>query len=195
MIWLFTIPFLLVVASAVLHLPYDALRMAARNAHRGDGARSPARTRRELRHGSKLAWRVLGAPLFVLVLATGGMRVFHLYAMPDSTLADLFGDNHPEVALNAPDLEAWADAIDENGRMEDYERWRQAQGFDPLVKPTLYQQLAEHWPIHLVFLLLAGVFALWYAFRITPRTATSYRDGTFARAREYLHRDLKASLD
>ena len=190
MTWLAVLPFVLVAASAAVHLPYDALRIAARNTKRGTGERSEARTRREQRHGRRLAWRALGAPLLILALATGGMQVFHHYGMPDSTLSDLFGDQHPDVSLHAPDLEAWAEAIEKNGEFEEYAQWRQRQGHDPRVKRTLAQRLTTHWPLHVVFLLLAGGFALWYALRIIPRASEAYRKAALERNLQYLRRDV-----
>lgn len=190
MTWLAILPILVVLASAAYHLPYDALRIAARNTKRGNGARSEARTRREHRHGKRFAWRAFGAPMLVLVLATGGMRLFHHFGMPDSTLSELFGDQHPEVSLHAPDLEAWADAIERNGEYEEYEAWRQRQGLDPLVEETLTQRLTTHWPLHIVFLILSSAFGLWYALRIIPQAAETYRRAALERNLQYVRRDV-----
>lgn len=195
MVWLFSVPLAVLACSVVWRFPQRAAQMALRNTRRGNGVRSQARTRRELRHGGRLAWHALGIPLLVLVLAAGGMRVVHLYIMPDTTLADIYGDQHPELALNAPDLDAWADRIEADRRDQAYQQWRQAQGLDPIAKTSWQHYVSEHWPMHLAFPILLLVFVAWYALRILPRIASAYGRGVLSRSREYLHRDLKTKLD
>lgn len=195
MIWLFALPFLLVLAGAALRLPYDALRVARRNALRSDGTRSQSRNRREARHAARLLWRLAGAPLLILLVAAGGMRVFHLYAMPDESLARIFGEYHPEESLHAPDLEAWQEAIEATRREKATRAWREAQGLDPATTPTFGEQMAEHWPVHLVFLLLLLAFTAWYVLFVAPRAAETYRTSVLTRSKEYLHRDLAELLD
>lgn len=195
MLWLFTLPFLLLLLGAALRLPFDALRLARRNARRADGSHSRSRSRREGRHAARLLWRVAGAPLLVMLLAAGGMRAFHLYAMPDESLARIFGEYHPEASLHAPDLEAWEEALEATRREKAHRAWREAQGLDPKTEPTLGAQLAEHWPVHLVFLLLLLGFAGWYVLYAAPRAASAYRAEVLARSKDYLHRDLSAMLD
>ena len=190
MTWLALLPILAVLASAAYHAPYDALRIAVRNTTRGDGERSDARTRREHRHGRRLAWRALGLPLLILVCATVGMQLFHHFGMPDSTLAELFGDQHPEVSLHAPDLEAWSEAIERSGEYEAYEAWRQRQGYSPLVRKTLVQRLTTHWPLHVIFLLLSSAFGIWYAVRVIPHAAEAYRKAALERNLQYVRRDV-----
>lgn len=192
MVWLFLLPFLLLLGGVALRLPYDALRLGLRNAHRGDGVRSRSRMRREVRHAARLLWRVAGAPLLVLILAGGVMRAIHLYAMPDESLAQIFGDYHPETSLHAPDLEAWQEAIEATRREKAYQAWREAQGLVPKTEPTLGAQFVQHWPLHLVYLLLLLAFAAWYVLRVAPRAAAAYRAGVVARSMDYLHRDLSA---
>lgn len=195
MTWLFALPFLLFVAGTALRLPYDALRMAVRNAHRGDGARSPVRTQREVRHAQRLLWRTLLAPLLLMVVAGLLMRGFHLNVMPDSPLSDLFGDHHPEVSLHALDFEAWEDAIEARRRDEAYQAWREAQGLAPATSTSWEQALAEHWPVHLIFLTALYAFIPWYLLRVTPRATRRYREGVTARSKRYLRRDLADILD
>lgn len=195
MTWLLALPFLLLAVGAAARWPYDAFRLAVRNAHRGDGARSSARTQREVRHASRLLWLTLLAPLLLMLVAGGLMRVFHLHAMPDSPLYSLFGENHPEVSLHALDLEAWEEAIEASNRDEAYRAWRVAQGLDPTPETSLKQVLLAHWPVHLIFLLVLYAFVPWYLLRITPRAVRSYQEGVTVRSRQYLHRDLADLLD
>jgi len=195
MVWLFLLPFLLLLGGAALRLPYDALRLGLRNAHRGDGVRSQSRTRREVRHASRLLWRTVGAPLLVMLLAAGAMRAIHLYAMPDESLAQIFGDYHPETSLHAPDLEAWQEAIEATRREKAYQAWREAQGLAPPSSAPLGAQIAQHWPLHPTYLLLLFAFAAWYVLRVAPRAAAAYRAGVIARSRDYLHHDLAAASD
>lgn len=194
MIWLFALSLLIFLLGLVFWMPFMGVRMALRNTHRSDGSQSPDRTRRELRHFGKLAWRTIGRPTAGLILALVGMLVFHYHAMPDSTLADLFGEHHPEVSLNAQDLEAWYEAIEAKKRDDDYKKWRERQGFDPRTKPTLRQRITGHWPIHLVVLLMSWIFAVWFVLRRTPHHAAAYEQGVVKRAREYLHYDLDTAF-
>lgn len=195
MIWLFTLPFLLLVVVVALRLPYGAFRIARRNAYRGTGERSEGRTQREMRRLGALLWRTLGAPLLILLALGGGMRAFHLYAMPEDSLARIFGEYHPEESLHAPDLEAWEEALEAAQRERAYEAWQQAQGLAPRTERSLGDQFAEHWPVHLVFLLLLFAFVLWYVLWVVPSVVTAYRDGVLTRSKQYVHRDLAAALD
>lgn len=195
MIWIVAISLFLFVGAILLCIPYDAFPLALRNTHRGGGERSGARTKRELRHVGRLAWKTLGIPLFVMLLASGAMRAFHLYGMPDNTLAEIYGEYHPEVSLNAPDLEAWADAIEAEHREAAFHAWRQAQGLEAAATPTLQEQLVEHWPIHPIFVILLWAFAAWYLLRVVPHATALYRRGVALRSREYLHRDLNTTLE
>ena len=191
MLWLFALPFVVLIGTAVLCVPYGAVRQARRNTRRSGGARSTRRTRREVRHGALFLWRTLGRPSAALLLALSGMLAFHHYGMPDSTLAELFGENHPEVALHSLDIEAWKQAIEARQRDEAYRRWKQAQGLESPDPPSALEQFSQHWPAHVVFLLLAWGFVLAYAVRVTPRSVAAYRSGVRNRAREYHQRDLE----
>ncbi len=193
MAWLFLLPFLLLLGGVALRLPYDAFRLGLRNAHRGDGVRSRSRTRREVRHAERLLWRTAGAPLLVMVLAAGAMAGIHFYAMPDESLAQIFGDYHPETSLHAPDLEAWQEAIEATRREKAFQAWREAQGLAPPTTTSLSAQLARHWPLHPIYLILLFAFAAWTVLGVAPRAAAAYRTGVIARSKDYLHRDLAAA--
>lgn len=195
MAWLFALPLLLLLVGTALCMPYDAFRVAVRNTHRGDGARSPSRTQREVRHAQRLLWRTLLAPLLLMLVAGLLMRGFHLYVMPDSPLGALFGEYHPEVSLHAPDLDAWEEAIEASRRDEAHQAWREAQGLSPTTATSWKQALTEHWPVHFLFLVALYAFVPWYLLRTTPRATKRYREGVAARSRRYLHRDLADVLD
>lgn len=195
MLWLFALSFALLVVTVAVRFPYRVVEEALRNTRRLGGTRSERRVRRETRHAWKLAWRLFGAPVFLLTTAFVAMLAFHLYGMPDSTLADLFGENHPETSLHALDLEAWQEAAEAKRRDEAHQKWRQAQGLEPVVEPSLGEQMFQHWPAHFVFLLLSWAFAIGYGLRTTPRASATYRAGIRARAREYVRQDLTATLD
>lgn len=195
MLWLFALSFALLVVTVAIRFPYRVVEEALRNTRRLGGTRSKRRVRREVRHAWKLAWRLFGAPAFVLATAFAAMLAFHLYGMPDSTLADLFGESHPETSLHALDLEAWQEAAEAKRRDEAHRKWRQAQGLEPVVEPTLGDQFVQHWPAHFVFLLLSWAFAVVYAFRTTPRAAAKYRNGVRTRAKEYVRQEVTAVLD
>lgn len=194
MLWLYALPFLLLLGGAALRLPYDALAHARRNTLRADGSRSERRTRREASHALGLLWRAAGVPLAVMLVAAGGMRAVHLWVMPDVSLAPIFGDYHPETSLHAPDLEAWEEAIEATRRERAFRAWREAQGLDAPTTPSLGEQMAEHWPLHAVFPLLLLAFALWYVLRVVPGAADAYRAGVLGRGTEYLRRDHPAML-
>ena len=194
MLWLFALPFLLLVAGAAVRLPFDTFSHARRNACRADGSASERRTRREASHAVGLLWRAVGLPLLVMLAAAGGMRAVHLWVMPDVSVAPIFGDYHPETSLHAPDLEAWEEAIEATRRERAHQAWRVAQGLEEPADRPLGEHLAEHWPLHLVFLLLLTAFAAWYVLRAVPPAVTAYRAGVLSRRTEYLRHDHPAML-
>lgn len=185
MTWLLVGPILLLLASVAALLPYASFRLAARNSLRPEGGRSPRRTRRELHHLAPFLRDAVLAPLLVVVALQGAAFVTHYYVIPDTTLSDLFGEHHPEVSLHAPDLEAWDEAIEADHRDRAYETWRQAQGLAPRTSPSLGEVMAEHWPMHLVFVLLPLAYLAWFFRRRYFAEARRYHRGVVQRARRY----------
>ncbi len=185
MTWLLAGPILLLLAMLAVLLPYPTLRLAARNSQRAEGVRSTRRTRRELHHATPFLRDAVLVPVVVIVLLQGASFVIHGYVVPDTTLSELFGEYHPEVSLHAPDLEAWNEAIEATHRDRDYEAWRQAQGLAPQTPTSIDEVLVEHWPLHLVFVLLPLVYLAWFFSRRYFALARSYHRGVAQRAKRY----------
>lgn len=183
MTWLFAGPILVLLVGIVALLPYASLSAAARNTRRSSGQRSARRTRRELHHAATFLRNAALVPLAILLLMQGGLFAVHHYVIPDdTTLSDLFGEYHPEVALHAPDLEAWDEAIEANRRDRAYATWQQAQGLIPVTAIPPSEVLMEHWPLHVVFLVLPLVFLTWFFQRRYVAAARAYHRGVVQRS-------------
>jgi hypothetical protein len=186
MTWLLTGPFLLLLVSLVALLPYASLRLAMQNSRRPDGERSTHRTQREHHHLSVFLRRGVLTPFLVLVAFSGAAFVLHHYLVPDMTLSELFGEYHPEVALHAPDLKAWGEAIEANRRDQAYREWQQAQGLAPAPAPSLATVMVEHWTLlHPVILLLPLAYLTWFFRRRYFAAARDYHRGVVRRSKRY----------
>lgn len=185
MTWLLAGPVLVFLLGLAALLPYASFRTAARNTRREDGQRSEQRTHRELHHLKTFLRTAVLVPLGVLVGVQGGFYLIHAYVIPDTTLSELFGEYHPETSLHAPDLEAWSEAIDADRRDRDYEAWLQAQGLAPASNSPFTEVLVEHWPLHLAFLILPLVYAVWFVRQRYLPAARTYHRGVTQRASRY----------
>ena len=165
-------------------LPYRSFRVAARNGKVGN-ERSSRRTRREMRHAKRFLRSAVLVPLLIVVLIQGALFCLHFYLVPDTTLSDLFGAYHPEVALHAPDLEAWDEAIEAKRRDQAYREWQQAEGLLPESHPTIVATLIEHWPIHLVIPLFPLAFLAWFMTRHFFNMSQRYHHGVVRRSKRY----------
>lgn len=192
MTWLFAGPILVLLLGIAALLPYASLQTAARNTRRSGGQRSARRARRELHHAATFLRDAALVPLVILVLMQGSLFAVHTYLVPDdTTLSDLFGEYHPEVSLHAPDLEAWHEAIEANRRDRAYAAWQQAQGLIPVTAVPVTEVLAEHWPLHLVFLALPLAFLTWFFRRRYVDAAQAYHRGVVQRSKRH---DLHVAL-
>ena len=186
MMWLFAGPILMLLLGIAALLPYASFQAASRNARRPDGGWSPRRTRREAHHAVTFLRDAALVPFVMLVLMQGSMFAVHHYVVPDdTTLNDLFGEYHPEVALHAPDLEAWNEAIEANRRDRAYATWQQAQGLIPVTATPLSEVLAEHWPLHVAFIAFSLAFLTWFFRRRYVDAARSYHRGVVQRSKQY----------
>ncbi len=188
MIWIFAGPALLFLIALPVLLPYRSLRLALRNGRHSNGSRSQSRTRREVRHATRFFRNHIILPFLAFVLLGIGMFLFHRYVVPDTTLHELFGDNHPETSLHAPDMEAWYEAIDE-ARRESRQIVREGSPWVP--KQRLRDILLTHWPLHLLFLTVPPALLLWFLFRSYLPAARTYHRGVKKRHTRY---QLKSAL-
>ena len=83
------------------------------------------------------------------------------------------------------DLEAWNEAIEANRRDRAYATWQQAQGLIPVTAAPLPEVLVEHWPLHLVFLVLPLAFLTWFFRRRYVDAARAYHRGVVRRSKRY----------
>lgn len=190
MTWLFAGPLLVLLLGIAALLPYASLSTAARNTRRPSGRRSARRsarrTRRELHHAAAFLRDAALVPLVVLLLLQGTLFAVHHYVVPDdTTLSELFGEYHPEVSLHAPDLEAWNDTIEANRRDLAYAEWQQRQGLIPASVVPPSEVLMEHWPLHIVFLVLPLGYLTWFFRRRYVAAARSYHRGVAQRQKQY----------
>ena len=186
MTWLFAGPLLVFLLGIAALLPYPSLATAARNTRRSNGRRSTRRTRRELHHVTTFLRDAALVPLVALLLLQGTLFAVHHYAVPDdTTLSELFGEYHPEVSLHAPDLEAWNDAIEANQRDLAYADWQQRQGLIPASVVPPSEVLMEHWPLHIVFLVLPLAYLTWFFRRRYVAAARTYHRGVVQRQKQY----------
>lgn len=186
--WVVAVPALVVLICVGFLLPVPSLRLALRNTRRWDGRRSRVRTRRELRHLGRFLGSAVGLPVAGLLLLGVAVLIVHAYVIPRTNLAQIFGANHPEVALHAPDLEAWAEAEREAAWQEEERRER---GIEPAFSWS--RLFWEHWPLHpLVAVLFAGL-VYWIVARRYVKAARIYHTGVRERRREYLRRDVERS--
>lgn len=191
MTWLFAGPLLIFLLGIAALLPYASLAAAARNTRRSSGRRSTRRTHRELHHVTTFLRDAALVPLVVLFLLQGTLFTVHTYVVPDdTTLSELFGEYHPEVSLHAPDLEAWNDAIEANRRDRAYVHWQQQQGLIPASVLPPSEVLIEHWPLHLVFLVLPLAYLTWFFRRRYIAAARTYHRGVAQRQKRYALRAL-----
>ena len=142
-------------------LPYESFRVAARNGKVGT-ERSGRRTRRESRHLKRFLRNAVVLPVLMVVIIQSALFTLHYFVVPDTTLSDIFGEYHPDVALNAPDLEAWNEAIERTQRARDFEARERAEGYMRPAKTSLGATMIEHWPLHLIFLILPLAFLTWF---------------------------------
>lgn len=186
MTWLLVGPILVFLLGIAALLPYASLQTAARNTRRSGGQRSRRRMRRELRYlGSFLRDGAL-VPLVVLVLLQGGLLFVHTTVIPDNTiLSEIFGEYHPETSLHAPDLDAWNDAIAADRRERELRASQQAQGLLPVPAVPISEVLVEHWPVHLVFLVLPLAYIVWFFRRRYLTLTQAYHHGVVRRHKEY----------
>lgn len=190
MLWIFAGPVVLFLLAFPALLPHRSLRLALLNGRHSDGSRSRSRTRREVRHAARFLTSTLVLPLCIFIVVETGLFLFHRHAMPDTTLNELFGDYLPETSLHAPDLEAWNSAIAEaraqaeaqaRGQAETQEQTQPIQRLRRTPKEVLF----EHWPLHLVFLLVPSVVLLWFIRRYYLPAAQAYHAGVRKRHERY----------
>ncbi len=191
MFWIFLGPVLLLLIAVPALLPYRSFRLARGNARRADGSRSRSRARREARHAARFLTLTLLLPLAGFVLLESGLFLFHRHVVPNTRLHELFGEYFPETSLHAPDLEAWRDAVADAEHQAADEARREAEGRAPRRRHTPQDALAQHWPLHIVFLigpalLLAG-FLRWH---YLP-AAVAYHAGVQRRYEHYRRRALR----
>ncbi len=195
MFWIFAGPVVLLLVAFPALLPYRSLRLALRNGRHADGSRSRSRSRREARHAARLLGKTLLLPLGAFVLLEAGLFLFHRYAVPDPTLQELFGEYLPETSLHAPDLDAWNEAIAAAERDAETEALRDAadaaQHRRARTRRTPREVLFEHWPLHLVFLIVPSALLLWFLGRFYLPAARAYHAGVRKRHDRYR---LRASL-
>ena len=175
MYWLIAAPSVLLVIALLGLLPYGGIRQAVRNARVSSSRIDAQRARRELRHlGKFLGWTLL-LPLALLALVQIGLLLHHHLLGPGHLLANVFGEYHPEVALNAPDLEAWAAAYEEARR-----DGRIASGGGVSAATAFW----EHWPLYPAYLLLSATFVLVFLATGYVRRVRAYVAGVRRRGRQ-----------
>ena len=177
-------PVCLLLVILVAFLPYGSFRLASRNGMVGS-ERSGRRTRREVRHGRRFLRNAVFLPLLLVVLIQGTLFGLHYFIVPDTTLSDIFGENHPDVALNAPDLESWNEAIERSRKSRDYEAWQRAEGIARQSTPSIGAVMVEHWPLHLVFVMLPLAFIAWFMAQHFFAMSRHYHFDVARRAKRY----------
>lgn len=186
--WFLLLPALVVLICAGVLLPWSSLRLAARNTRREGERRSRSRAERELHHLVRFLGSAVGLPVAGLLLLGGAVFVVHAYVIPQTNLAEVFGAQHPEVALHALDIEAWREAEREAARLE---AERRAQGFAPAFSLSAF--FWEHWPLHPLLVVLFAGLVYWIVARRFVAAARAYRSGVYERRKEYLVREAERS--
>ncbi|MEM1043815.1 MAG: hypothetical protein AAGI91_14455 [Bacteroidota bacterium] len=182
MLTVFAAPVLLFLLALPVLLPYRSFRLALHNSRRPDGSRSPSRARREARHAVRFVRTYIVFPILAFAALGLCLFLFHRYVVPDTTLHHLFGNNHPETSLHAPDLEAWYEAIDE-ARRESRDLVRQESPWVP--KQRLREIILTHWPLHLIFMTVPPALLVWFLVRHYYRAARAYHLGVTKRHERY----------
>ena len=175
-------PICLLVVLLVAFLPYGTFRLAARNGKVGN-ERSRRRTRREVRHLKRFLRNAVLLPLLIVVMIQGTLVALHYFIVPDTTMSDIFGEYHPDVTLNAPDLESWKTAMVRSRKAREVEAQLSTGGLAN--KTSLAATLVEHWPLHIVIPLLPLAFLAWFMRRHFFAMSQRYHYEVTRRAKRY----------
>jgi hypothetical protein len=173
--WLIALPsiFLLLLLGGLL--PYGALARAARTVRDRSPDARPRVAWREITHFGRFLVRAAVVPLAILGAVQLALILHHELLGPGNLLASVFGDAHPEIALNAPDLEHWAQLYEE------------ARAVVPLYKPkpltAMKAALWTNWPMYPAYLALAFVFIVGFFATRYVRLVRKYRAGILRRSR------------
>ena len=177
-------PLCLTVVLLAAFLPYGSFRLAARNGKVGS-TRSGRRTRREARHLRRFLRNAVLLPILIIVLIQGALFTLHYFIVPDTTMNDIFGEYHPEVSLNAPDLESWKTAMERSRRAREVEAELRSGGLTNQSKISLAATMVEHWPLHVILPLLPLAFLAWFLSRHFFAMSQHYHYDVARRAKRY----------
>lgn len=175
MYWILAAPSLAALLFVVCLLPYRIIRRALNAARAREGNwRGPA-VRTETRAIARFIKRAVLVPLVILFIVQVGLVLHYEFLGPAHLLANVYGTYHPELALSAPDLEAWAHAYEAQQR----ERARSAATQSTL--RSIRVALAEHWPLYPGYLFLSLAFLLYFYVVQYPRLVLRYRSSVRSR--------------
>jgi hypothetical protein len=172
MFWIIAAPSLLALAALVGLMPYRALGRAAANVRRSDGTLSSYRARSEARRFGRFIRSVAVKPMGLLLLVQILLVAHHYSLGPAHWLANTFGEFHPEVALSAPDLDAWRQAYNESSQAG------ASRGGDAHGVSRLVDRLVDHWPLYPAYLALSFAFVFHFFVYRFGHFANRYIRGT-----------------
>jgi hypothetical protein len=167
MYWILAAPTLAALLILATLIPYRVVRGAFEAARTRDRRRNGPAVRAERRALGRFMKRAALVPLALLLVIQAGLIIHHEFLGPAHLLANVYGAYHPEVALSAPDLEAWSLAYEA--------RERARASSSTTVLRSIRVAMAEHWPLYPGYLFLSSLFLLYFYGARYPRLVVRYR--------------------